>query len=508
MKVNQNLILDPKLIQKHTFHLVDMSPLPLFTAWSLFLLAISLIDYFHADIYTSSLLISFICIFFIIIIWLIIVICESGNGDHTIAVSRGLRIGFILFMISEIMLFFSFFWAFFHTSLVPNVNLNFFWPPIDSEYINIETLPTTNTLLLLWSGIFVNYAKYTLTKTKTIISYTISWYFLTITILFGFAFLLCQSIEYTYGISFNWDGDIFGSLFFTITGFHGLHVLMGILGLIICWSRMLVTTIFVSKVRNHMKIYKLVVLHYFVIKHCFKIFFFKRIWKITKCYIRFEVNAIIKSYRNYFIKCNNFILSRYNSYISEWIINIVLAIFKIHIRQAIDEKFPIFRHKLTKKKYDKFHINLIIALMILLSSFWNLGWEITTSSFIIYINLLIAILYSQVLKIKKCKHAYFNILIPLSKLGSMWHINNSWSSIIYIKSTQKFIFKEHKTLYSINWYLQLNILYFLIKSIFYTKDNTSIIVQNLLNKKNKKNNIKNNNQKNNNNTNNTNNIIK
>jgi cytochrome c oxidase subunit 3 len=59
------------------------------------------------------------------------VITESTfSGYHTIIVQSGLKLGFILFIVSEIMLFFGFFWAFFHMSLSPDMNLGLVWPPL------------------------------------------------------------------------------------------------------------------------------------------------------------------------------------------------------------------------------------------------------------------------------------------------------------------------------------------------------------------------------------------
>jgi len=47
----------------------------------------------------------------------------SMQGYHTVAVSRGIRIGVVFFIVSEVCFFFAFFWAFFHASLAPSVEL-------------------------------------------------------------------------------------------------------------------------------------------------------------------------------------------------------------------------------------------------------------------------------------------------------------------------------------------------------------------------------------------------
>lgn len=62
------------------------------------------------------------------ILWWRDVVREAAGGFHTTVVQRGLLIGFLLFLLSEIMLFFSFFWAFFNSSLSPGVEIGASWP--------------------------------------------------------------------------------------------------------------------------------------------------------------------------------------------------------------------------------------------------------------------------------------------------------------------------------------------------------------------------------------------
>jgi cytochrome c oxidase subunit 3 len=49
--------------------------------------------------------------------------------QHTVAVQKGLRLGMVLFIVSEVMFFFAFFWAFFHSSIAPVYNIGGVWPP-------------------------------------------------------------------------------------------------------------------------------------------------------------------------------------------------------------------------------------------------------------------------------------------------------------------------------------------------------------------------------------------
>jgi heme/copper-type cytochrome/quinol oxidase subunit 3 len=73
-------------------------------------------------------------------------------------VVRGLKYGMLLFIVSEIMFFFSFFWAFFHYSLSPSVWTGGVWPPKGIVPLNALFLPLVNTVLLLVSGITLTWA--------------------------------------------------------------------------------------------------------------------------------------------------------------------------------------------------------------------------------------------------------------------------------------------------------------------------------------------------------------
>merc|ERR1712001_342856 len=112
------------------------------------------------------------------------------QGLHTGIVELGLRSGIILFITSEVFFFLRFFWAYFHARLAPSVEIGRVWP-----YVG-----------------------------------------LLLTVLLGFYFTALQALEY-YEASFSMADGVYGSTFFIATGFHGLHVIVGTIFLLVCLIR-------------------------------------------------------------------------------------------------------------------------------------------------------------------------------------------------------------------------------------------------------------------------------
>lgn len=81
---------------------------------------------------------------------------------HTNLVRKGFKIGFILFIISEVMFFFGFFWGFFHSSISPTVQIGAVWPPLDVDFITVKGFAIANTVILLTSGATLTVAHYAL----------------------------------------------------------------------------------------------------------------------------------------------------------------------------------------------------------------------------------------------------------------------------------------------------------------------------------------------------------
>jgi heme/copper-type cytochrome/quinol oxidase subunit 3 len=153
---------------------------------------------------------------------------------HTNPVQKGLRYGMLLFIISEVMFFSSFFWAFFHSSLAPTIEIGSIWPPIDLDVFNPWDVPLLNTLILLLSGASITLAHYSLIKGYT--KYCLFGFIYTI--ILAIIFTTLQYLEYCEA-SFVINDGVYGSLFYMLTGFHGFHVFVGTLFIIICLIRYL-----------------------------------------------------------------------------------------------------------------------------------------------------------------------------------------------------------------------------------------------------------------------------
>lgn len=147
---------------------------------------------------------------------------RTFQGLHTIKVTTGIRWGIVLFIISEILFFFSFFWAFFHSRLAPTFQIGLYWPPTSITPFNPFQVPILNTAILLASGVRITWAHHAISQSRQINLI----YGLTTTIILGVYFTSLQALEY-FQAPFNISDSIYGSTFFVATGFHGLHVLIG-----------------------------------------------------------------------------------------------------------------------------------------------------------------------------------------------------------------------------------------------------------------------------------------
>jgi cytochrome c oxidase subunit 3 len=181
------------------------------------------------------LVLSFLAVVISMSFWFRDVISEGTYlGNHTLAVQRGLNMGVALFIVSEALFFLAIFWTFFHSALSPTIELGTQWPPMGFEAINPFELPLLNTVILLSSGVTVTYAHHSLIQGNR----SGALYGLIFTIILAIAFTGLQGIEYTVS-SFTLSDGAYGSCFYFGTGFHGLHVIIGTLFLLVGFWRML-----------------------------------------------------------------------------------------------------------------------------------------------------------------------------------------------------------------------------------------------------------------------------
>ncbi|KAM9997320.1 hypothetical protein ACTFIZ_002360, partial [Dictyostelium cf. discoideum] len=104
-----------------------------------------------------------------LVIWTISVIFDSlYDQQHTYEVKRGLVMGMMMFIISEVMFFFSFFWSYFYISLSPNIAIGCVWPPYGLTVYSYMGLPLLNTVLLLLSGAILTDGYTILTEQKAV----------------------------------------------------------------------------------------------------------------------------------------------------------------------------------------------------------------------------------------------------------------------------------------------------------------------------------------------------
>jgi len=210
--------------QAHPFHLVSPSPWPINTSISLLTLTTTFVLSVHGfNNATYFLYIALISLILSMSFWWRDVISEGTYlGNHTLAVQRGLNMGVGLFIASEALFFLGIFWAYFHSSLSPTIEMGAHWPPMGIESINPFELPLLNTILLLSSGVTVTYAHHSLIKGDR----KGALYGTVYTIILAVIFTAFQGVEYTVS-SFTISDGTFGSCFYFGTGFHGIHVMIG-----------------------------------------------------------------------------------------------------------------------------------------------------------------------------------------------------------------------------------------------------------------------------------------
>ncbi len=251
---------------KHDYHLVDPSPWPAVGSVFAFLMMVGAVLWMHSDYAGFGVLmgqpwifaIGLLGVLFTMASWWRDVIRESIEfGNHTPVVKLHLRYGMLLFIASEVMFFVAWFWAYFNAAIFHADVGVATWPPAGIVTLDPWHFPLLNTLILLTSGTTVTWAHHAIQtgdKKGAVQG-------LLLTVLLGLSFTAVQAYEYAHApFTFGFNGGlarepftegahaflasgagnfqaVYGSTFFLATGFHGLHVIIGTIFLIVCLFR-------------------------------------------------------------------------------------------------------------------------------------------------------------------------------------------------------------------------------------------------------------------------------
>jgi len=233
--IKNNSINTLRKLLPHPFHLVDPSPWPIITGLATFGTAVGNVLYFQGFLNGGS-LVTYNLLFLtcLLAIWWRDIIRESSfGGFHTCEVVRGLRWGFGLFILSEVLFFFPFFWTLFYSFVYPSIDIYSSSSPNFVQFVDPFGLPLANTMLLLHSGITITWAH----KALIVGSLKETTLALGLTIVLGTIFLSFQAYEYSLA-GFCLCDNVYTSIFYITTGLHGFHVLIGTLFLGVCFVRL------------------------------------------------------------------------------------------------------------------------------------------------------------------------------------------------------------------------------------------------------------------------------
>lgn len=238
---------------------------PIIGSIGLCLTVLGVVHWLHHEWHGPYLLATGFCILLIMMIgWFGTVINENERGLYNMQVDRSFRWGMIWFIFSEVCFFSIFFGALFYTRFysVPSLggqiehhiathyllwpDFEALWPllknPDNFKFVGADTtvetwhIPALNTLILLSSGVTITWAHWALKlekRLKLIIG-------MILTVLLGVLFLYLQAHEYAEAfteLNLTLNSGIYGATFYMLTGFHGLHVTIGTIMLIVILLR-------------------------------------------------------------------------------------------------------------------------------------------------------------------------------------------------------------------------------------------------------------------------------
>jgi len=247
-----------------TYYLPEPSKWPLVASIALFTIMLGAANWVHGHWYGPYFFfVGFLIFIYMLFGWFGVVIKENLAGVYDAQVDRTFRWAMAWFIFSEVMFFGAFFGALFYARFVvlpqlaggPGFESTHYllwpgfkavWPlllnpdatqfPAPLKAMEAWGLPTLNTLILLSSGVTVTWAHWALKKmnrSQLILG-------LLLTVVLGITFLCLQAFEYGHAyeeLGLSLESGIYGTTFFMLTGFHGAHVTLGTIMLIVILAR-------------------------------------------------------------------------------------------------------------------------------------------------------------------------------------------------------------------------------------------------------------------------------
>ncbi len=240
------------------YYVPSSSAQPIFMAITLLGIGFGAATWLNSIIFGKWLtLVSFFGFLFTLYYWFYESISEYKKGLHSAQIETSYRLGMVWFIFSEVMLFSGFFGSLWYVRMVTTPWLgdldhkHLLWPEFQAIWPNFGPanvvehfgtvsplwLPTINTALLLASGLTITVSHYFLRHANR--AGNLFW--LGITIILGFIFINFQIFEYMHAYSelnLRFSSGIYGSMFYMLTGFHGFHVFIGLIMLIVVFFRL------------------------------------------------------------------------------------------------------------------------------------------------------------------------------------------------------------------------------------------------------------------------------
>jgi heme/copper-type cytochrome/quinol oxidase subunit 3 len=210
--------------RKNFYHLVELSPHPFLASVRRLWFTTGVTGWCNSIPFSGvSRIMGLGMILFVMYIWWRDITRESTfQGNHTRRVTGSHKIGILWFIVNEIFFFRAFFWRFFHSALVPVVDIWVQFPPRGIDTVDRMGIPLKNTLILLRSGVRVTWRhKRILAGNKEGVTLG-----LILTLRCSRVFMRIQRFEYNV-TPFTISDGIYGSTFYMRTGFHGFHVFVG-----------------------------------------------------------------------------------------------------------------------------------------------------------------------------------------------------------------------------------------------------------------------------------------